>query len=155
MSVSGVVGLKFLLHGLFQWKAKNMKKNDTGLNFQSPRVILSVCTVLLIAIVIMIIVDKNRKANMQPYCNIVLNRQTPVNNGLCPNYSNTVRPGMNPAYPYYPPFNQAQQVALNTLTLPFGVSLAGKGTVVSVDPGSPADQAGIQAGDLINRINGR
>ncbi|MBF0594543.1 MAG: PDZ domain-containing protein [Candidatus Omnitrophica bacterium] len=43
----------------------------------------------------------------------------------------------------------------NTLTLPMGVVLEGKGTVISVEPGSPAERAGIQPGDLINRINGR
>ena len=42
-----------------------------------------------------------------------------------------------------------------SLTLPMGVTLAGRGTVVSVEPGSMADRAGIQVGDLINRINGR
>jgi len=41
------------------------------------------------------------------------------------------------------------------LRLPMGVTLEGKGTVVSVEPGSAADRAGIQAGDRINRINGR
>ena len=43
----------------------------------------------------------------------------------------------------------------NTLALPMGVVLEGKGTVISVEPGSPAERAGIQPGDLINRINGR
>jgi S1-C subfamily serine protease len=42
-----------------------------------------------------------------------------------------------------------------SLSLPMGVTLEGKGTVVSVIPGSAADQAGIQVGDRINRINGR
>ena len=28
-------------------------------------------------------------------------------------------------------------------------------TVLSVDPGSPAQAAGLQVGDVINRINGR
>jgi C-terminal processing protease CtpA/Prc len=36
-----------------------------------------------------------------------------------------------------------------------GVSLEGKGTVVSIEPGSAAERAGIQVGDRINRINGR
>ena len=36
-----------------------------------------------------------------------------------------------------------------------GPTASGKGTVASVEPGSPADRAGIQKGDLINRINGR
>ncbi|MBI4763216.1 MAG: PDZ domain-containing protein [Deltaproteobacteria bacterium] len=42
-----------------------------------------------------------------------------------------------------------------SLPLPMGVTLEGKGTVVSVEPGSAADRAGIQLGDRINRINGR
>lgn len=42
-----------------------------------------------------------------------------------------------------------------SLPLPMGVILEGKGTVVSVEPGSAADRAGIQVGDRINRINGR
>jgi hypothetical protein len=42
-----------------------------------------------------------------------------------------------------------------SLSLPMGVTLEGKGTVVSVIPASAADQAGIQVGDRINRINGR
>ena len=48
-----------------------------------------------------------------------------------------------------------QTVASNTLTLPMGVTLEGRGTVVAVEPGSPAERAGIQVGDLINRINGK
>lgn len=50
---------------------------------------------------------------------------------------------------------QLAALQANTLTLPMGVVLEGKGTVVSVEPGSPAERAGIQPGDLINRINGR
>ena len=42
-----------------------------------------------------------------------------------------------------------------SLPLPMGVTLEGKGTVVSVESGSAADRAGIQVGDRINRINGR
>ena len=42
-----------------------------------------------------------------------------------------------------------------SLPLPMGVTLEGKGTVVSVEPGSAAERAGIQVGDRINRINGR
>ena len=42
-----------------------------------------------------------------------------------------------------------------SLPLPMGVTLEGKGTVVSVEPGSAAERAGIQGGDRINRINGR
>jgi C-terminal processing protease CtpA/Prc len=42
-----------------------------------------------------------------------------------------------------------------SLSLPMGVTLEGKGSVVSVEPGSAADRAGIQVGDRINRINGR
>ena len=43
----------------------------------------------------------------------------------------------------------------NGLTLPMGVMLVGRGTVDSLVPGSPAKRAGIQVGDIINRINGR
>ena len=55
------------------------------------------------------------------------------------------------------PYPQMQPVALqsNTLTLPIGVTLAGRGSVISLEPGSPAACAGIQAGDIINRINGK
>jgi C-terminal processing protease CtpA/Prc len=42
-----------------------------------------------------------------------------------------------------------------SLSLPMGVTLEGQGTVISVEPGSAADHAGIQVGDRINRINGR
>ena len=42
-----------------------------------------------------------------------------------------------------------------SLPLPMGVTLEGKGTVVSVETGSAAERAGIQVGDRINRINGR
>ena len=50
-----------------------------------------------------------------------------------------------------------QQVAFqsNSLTLDIGVKLAGKGEVVEVLPGSPAERTGIVPGDVINRINGR
>ena len=48
-----------------------------------------------------------------------------------------------------------QIVAQNTIKLAIGVTLGGKGTVMSVDPGSPAQAAGLQVGDVINRINGR
>lgn len=69
-------------------------------------------------------------------------------------------------YPCYaqPPICQAmspiggmQQVAFrsNSLTLPIGVTLEGRGTVVAVKPGSPAARAGIEIGDVINRINGK
>jgi C-terminal processing protease CtpA/Prc len=49
----------------------------------------------------------------------------------------------------------SSQLFAFSLSLPMGVILEGKGTVVSVEPGSPADRAGIQVGDRINRINGR
>jgi len=49
----------------------------------------------------------------------------------------------------------SSQLFAFSLPLPMGVTLEGKGTVVSVEPGSAADRAGIQVGDLINRINGR
>ena len=64
--------------------------------------------------------------------------------------------------PATPPAQAAQESPLQraawqskTWTLPMGVVLEGKGTVVSVVPGSAAERAGIQPGDLINRINGR
>ena len=49
----------------------------------------------------------------------------------------------------------SSQAVAFSLTLPMGVTLEGKGTVVSVEPGSAAERAGIQVGDRINRINGR
>ena len=49
----------------------------------------------------------------------------------------------------------SSQVFAFSLPLPMGVTLEGKGTVVSVEPGSAAERAGIQVGDRINRINGR
>lgn len=49
----------------------------------------------------------------------------------------------------------ASQSFAFSLSLPMGVTLEGKGTVVSVEPGSAAERAGIQVGDRINRINGR
>ena len=49
----------------------------------------------------------------------------------------------------------SSQLFAFSLPLPMGVTLEGKGTVVSVEPGSAAERAGIQVGDRINRINGR
>jgi len=49
----------------------------------------------------------------------------------------------------------SSQLFAFSLPLPMGVTLEGKGTVVSVEPGSTAERAGIQVGDRINRINGR
>jgi len=48
-----------------------------------------------------------------------------------------------------------QVVAQNTIKLAIGVTLGGKGTVLSVDPGSRAEAAGLRTGDVINQINGR
>ena len=48
-----------------------------------------------------------------------------------------------------------QVVAQNTIKLAIGVTLGGKGTVLSVDPGSAAETAGLRVGDVINQINGR
>jgi len=49
----------------------------------------------------------------------------------------------------------SSQLFAFSLPLPMGVILEGKGTVVSVEPGSAAERAGIQVGDRINRVNGR
>jgi len=49
----------------------------------------------------------------------------------------------------------SSQLFAFSIPLPMGVTLEGKGTVVSIVPGSAADRAGIQVGDRINRINGR
>ena len=49
----------------------------------------------------------------------------------------------------------SSQLFAFSLPLPMGVTLEGKGTVVSVEPGSAAERAGLQVGDRINRINGR
>ena len=49
----------------------------------------------------------------------------------------------------------SSQVFAFSLPLPMGVTLEGKGTVVSIVPNSAADRAGIKVGDRINRINGR
>lgn len=62
----------------------------------------------------------------------------------------------SPGYPMMQPNLQTQQVAFqsNSLTLPIGVTLAGRGEVISIEPGSAAQRAGLQIGDRINRING-
>lgn len=76
------------------------------------------------------------------------------------------QPMMQRNYPYYrqPPvcqtmpfLTQLQPAGFqsNSLHLAMGVTLQGRGTVVAVEPGSPAAQAGIQIGDVINRINGQ
>jgi S1-C subfamily serine protease len=49
----------------------------------------------------------------------------------------------------------SSQLFAFSLPLPMGVTLEGKGTVVSIVPNSAADRAGIKVGDRINRINGR
>jgi len=65
------------------------------------------------------------------------------------------KPALTPAQASPASPMQLAALQLNTLTMSMGVVLEGKGTVVSVEPGSPAERAGIQPGDLINRINGR
>lgn len=61
------------------------------------------------------------------------------------------------AYPCQRVAFPCQQVAFpsNCLTLQIGVTLAGRGEVIDIVPGSPAARAGIMTGDVINRINGR
>lgn len=66
------------------------------------------------------------------------------------NYPNFAQPGQ---YTIMAPY--MQQIASQSLNLPIGVTLVGRGTVVSVVPGSSAARAGIQVGDVINRINGQ
>lgn len=60
-------------------------------------------------------------------------------------------------YQGMPSVNSMQPAAFqsNTLRLAMGVTLEGRGTVIAVEPGSSAERAGIQTGDLINRINGQ
>ncbi len=43
----------------------------------------------------------------------------------------------------------------NGLKLPMGVTLVGKGMITEIVPGSKAFRAGLQIGDVINRINGK
>ncbi|MBF0217659.1 MAG: PDZ domain-containing protein [Candidatus Omnitrophica bacterium] len=50
---------------------------------------------------------------------------------------------------------QTVAFANNTITLPMGVTLEGKGSVTELVPGSSAERAGICVGDVINRVNGR
>jgi membrane-associated protease RseP (regulator of RpoE activity) len=67
-------------------------------------------------------------------------------------------PGFAPAAPPYavnPDPGQLAAFGQSSLTLPMGVTLVGKGYVDSIVSGSPAAQAGVQVGDIINRINGR
>jgi len=66
------------------------------------------------------------------------------------NYPDIQQPGAGTALDF-----PGQFVAQNNITLPIGVTLGGKGTVLSVEPGSRAEAAGIQVGDIINRINGK
>ena len=79
--------------------------------------------------------------------------------GACnPRLAGVAQPPPRRNYPCFQqpgagPYGQAQLAA--TLALSMGVTLGGKGTVLSVEPGSAAQLAGIQAGDVINRINGR
>ncbi|MBF0330815.1 MAG: hypothetical protein HQL17_02675 [Candidatus Omnitrophica bacterium] len=88
----------------------------------------------------------------------------PVAYGAQPRYGAQPMPQNNclmypsaPGCPMAAPVMPMQQVALpaGTITLAMGVVLEGKGTVVTVERGSAAERAGIQPGDLINRINGR
>lgn len=90
-----------------------------------------------------------------------------MRNGACnPQAAYAPQPMMQRNYPYYqqplmsqaiPPTAQMQTAAFqsSSLRLPIGVTLQGRGTVMAVDPGSPAQRAGIQIGDVINRINGQ
>ena len=73
------------------------------------------------------------------------NNHLPVNSGVV----SGMQPMMSPDPGQLAAFQQ------NGLTLPMGVTLVGRGTVDSLVPGSPAERAGIQVGDIINRINGR
>jgi len=133
-----------------------VKNNEFRSKFKSSgTIVIAAFAVLLIAVALLFFVDSRRDANAQMRVTRSLNNQYSFNNSGSAYYPNTMRPGRYPAYACYPPSMPVQQVASNTLTLPMGVSLAGKGTVLWVTPGSSADLAGIQVGDVINRINGR
>lgn len=67
--------------------------------------------------------------------------------------SSTMASGMQPIGSPDP--GQLVAFGQNSLTLPMGVTLVGKGYVDALVPGSPAERAGLQVGDIINRINGR
>ena len=67
--------------------------------------------------------------------------------------SSAVTPGMQTMV--NPDPGQLVAFGQNGLTLPMGVTLVGKGYVDVLVPGSPAERAGLQVGDIINRINGR
>jgi S1-C subfamily serine protease len=66
------------------------------------------------------------------------------------NYPNIQQPGTDTTIDAY-----GQAVVQNTIKLAIGVTLGGKGAVLSVDPGSRAEAAGLRTGDVINQINGR
>jgi len=68
-----------------------------------------------------------------------------------------VQQATNTPQTFNTPRNVMQNIAMpsNSLKLAMGVTLVGKGKVVSVTPGSKAQRAGIQVGDVINRINGK
>lgn len=67
--------------------------------------------------------------------------------------NHAVASGMQPMV--NPDPSQLVAFGQNELTLPMGVTLVGKGYVEVLVPGSPAARAGLQVGDIINRINGR